>query len=198
MDTQENVLHPVHQTTDGYFNTVSGKKISIHDPHPDQIDIEDIAHALAHLCRFGGHTPYFYSVAQHSIMVMKIAELSPLEGGQGGDQGGGYLLTCLMHDAAEAYVHDIIKPLKHILGETYENIEARFEMAIAEKLNIDLSFSYLVKPYDKLALEYEHARFFRRDNEEFNKYNPSGIFDPPNARKAFLHHYNRLKKEVAS
>ena len=88
-------LHPVHKHHDGYFNTISGTKVSIHNPTKDMILIEDIAHALSNLCRFGGHTERFYSVSQHCILTMKLAESD----GHSPD----LQLFALMHDASEAY-----------------------------------------------------------------------------------------------
>ena len=70
--------------------TASGKRFYLRRPTPADIDAGDVAHALAHICRFNGHTREFYSVAQHSILVSRLLpdELK---------------LAGLLHDAAEAY-----------------------------------------------------------------------------------------------
>ncbi len=73
------------------------------DPHPEDVHIVDIAHALANICRFGGHAKRFYSVAQHSVLVSRIVEPEDA-------------LHGLMHDAAEAYVGDVVRPIKHMPG----------------------------------------------------------------------------------
>ena len=57
-----------------YLQTVSGRRVNPFDPDPEQLDIEDIARALANLCRFGGHSRVFYSVAQHSVIVSELVE----------------------------------------------------------------------------------------------------------------------------
>ena len=109
---------------DHWITTYTGKKFHYLDPQPEEIDIVDIAHHLSHLCRFTGACKGFYSVADHSIHV---AELLPLE----------LRLAGLLHDAAEAYINDISRPVKysHKLQET----EAIIESAIAKKFGVDFS-----------------------------------------------------------
>src|SRR5881392_3435793 len=57
-----------------YLQTVSGRFVNPFDPDPEQLDIGDIARALANVCRFGGHCRSFYSVAQHSVIVSELVE----------------------------------------------------------------------------------------------------------------------------
>ena len=106
------------------YTTYMGKYIDPLAPREDGIDIRDIAHALSLLCRANGHFPSFYSVAQHSIFCMKEAEAR------------GYSprvqLMCLLHDASEAYISDIIRPVKRILSG-YSEIENNLLSAIFEK-----------------------------------------------------------------
>ena len=83
-------------------STYTGKKFHFLDPQPDEICIEDIAHALSLTCRFGGACNEFYSVAEHSI---RVAEIVPKE----------YKLHALLHDAAEAYLADMVRPMKSSL-----------------------------------------------------------------------------------
>ena len=85
--------------------TNSAKPISLVRPRADLVTPEDIVHSLAHICRFNGHCKHHYSVAQHSLLVASIV---PDE-----DQ-----LPALLHDAAEAYVGDMVQPLKRLLKET--------------------------------------------------------------------------------
>ena len=88
-----------------YLQTVSGRFVNPFDPDPEQIDIDDIARALANVCRFGGHTRHFYSVAQHSVIVSRLVEE------RGGDIEDTF--AALMHDASEAYLGDMPHPIKH-------------------------------------------------------------------------------------
>jgi hypothetical protein len=75
-----------------YLQTVSGRWVNPFDPDPDQLDIGDIARALANQCRFGGHCRAFYSVAQHSVIVSEIVE----------ERGGGVALEAWPPDDAAA------------------------------------------------------------------------------------------------
>lgn len=105
-----------------WIETFTGKRFHLLAPQPDEIDIVDIAHGLSNLCRFTGHTRDFYSVAQHSFLVSHQvpAELA---------------LTALLHDATEAYISDLSRPLKHFtpVGAAYQEIEERIAKTIAEK-----------------------------------------------------------------
>ena len=80
------------------METYSGLNVDVLDLQPDQILIEDIAHALSLQCRFNGHVKSFYSVAQHSLFVSVYSNNASLFG--------------LLHDAAEAYLGDLITPVK--------------------------------------------------------------------------------------
>lgn len=102
----------------GWIQTFTGRKIYPLNPDPESFCVEDIAHALANLCRFTGHTKEFYSVAQHSCLVHDNV---PPE----------YRLEALFHDAAEAYLADIATPVKHsgALG-AYVSAEEELRWAI--------------------------------------------------------------------
>lgn len=90
----------------------------------NDIDIEDIAHALSLLCRANGHFPHFYSVAQHSIYCMNEAKAR--------GYSARVQLGCLLHDASEAYLSDITRPVKPLLKE-YLKIEAALQNKIFDK-----------------------------------------------------------------
>lgn len=104
--------------------------ISMNPVHPkaDQIDIRDIAHALSLICRGGGHVKHFYSVAQHSLACAEEARVR------------GYSvrvqLGSLLHDASEAYIADVTRPVKQQMPQYYE-IERPLQALIWEKYMTD-------------------------------------------------------------
>ena len=130
-----------------YMHTYTGKKINPLAFIKDDIDIQDIAHALSLLCRGGGHLKIFYSVAQHSLNCAQEAFLRY--------QDSRLSLACLLHDASEAYISDIIRPLKQHL-KLYEDIESQWMKVIFEKYELsELKDEDLLKikriDYDMLA-----------------------------------------------
>lgn len=114
--------------------TYSGLAFWPLDPRVSEVRLADIAHALSNTCRYGGHTRQFYSVAQHSVLVAQ--HLAPRFRAQG-----------LMHDATEAYLLDIPRPVKrHIPG--YAQMEDTMARCIGEAFNLEL---------EHLPSEVKHA-----------------------------------------
>lgn len=112
----------------------SGGYYWFQDPHQDDIKIEDIAHALSLICRFNGQTQHHYSVAQHCV---HLCDLLPDK----------FKLYALMHDASEAYLGDITRPFKGLIGELYDKYETKLLDIILKKYNI---------PVDEEILEVVH------------------------------------------
>lgn len=113
------------------MNTYTGNKIDPMSITASDISIQDIAHALSLTCRGGGHVSYFFSVAQHSINCMNEAKA------RGWSER--LQLACLLHDASEAYISDIIRPVKAHLSN-YLEIESSIMNAIFERFGLaDLS-----------------------------------------------------------
>lgn len=129
-----------------FIQTYTGKKFDYLAATADDIDIEDIANALANICRYSGHVPKFYSVAQHSVLC---SQLVPVE----------YAFEALMHDAAEAYVQDIPAPLKSLLPD-YRRMETMVDDLIRNKFGLPFEHSTVVKYADLTMLATE-----RRDLE---------------------------------
>lgn len=126
---------------DQYIITASGKRFYLNDPKPEQVCIEDIAHALSVMPRFAGHTKQFYSVAQHCVEVSKLVERMTVSACRGDALTGMVdarktevrvshaALRGLLHDAHEAYVGDMSTPLKSMLP-AYKEIEGKAESAV--------------------------------------------------------------------
>ncbi len=138
--------------------TFRGQEVTPGRLDPSQVRIEDIAHALSLLCRFGGHTDVHYSVAQHSLLVVRILERI---GAPAGAQLAG-----LLHDAHEAYIGDVPTPLKTMLGPAWRDLEASASAAVLQALGVaDLMQEWggLVKHADLMALATERRDLIRFD-----------------------------------
>ena len=112
----------MNEYEDAWITTYTGKQFHFLKPAPDEVDIRDIAHHLSLLCRFTGACRWFYSVADHSICV---ADLVPQE----------LKLSALLHDAAEAYINDISRPVKY--SHKLDSTEAAIMSVIADKFGIN-------------------------------------------------------------
>lgn len=132
-----------------WIQTYTGRQFDLVNPDPMLVDIEDIAHALSHTCRFGGHTEKFYSVAQHSWVVS--ATVAP-----------EHAFLALLHDAAEAYIGDLIRPLKRLLCPQIDEIESRIQAAILARYEVEPDEAALkaVKVADDRALATEMRDLF--------------------------------------
>ena len=106
------------------YITFTGAKFTPLDPQINEIHIEDIAHSLSLMCRANGHIEYFYSVAQHSLNCAAEAKARGFT--------ARVQLVCLIHDAGEAYISDITRPVKQYLHE-YKKIEEKLQQTIFTK-----------------------------------------------------------------
>jgi uncharacterized protein len=176
---------------DGSIQTVSGRWINPLAPDVAQIDIGDIAQALANTCRFGGHSRRFYSVAQHSTIVSDVCAergASPAE-----------TLVALLHDAAEAYLVDLPHPIKHRsdLGPPFQRAEKTMEAAIAVRFELGPPPADM-KSIDRSLLATERRTFTSTLDTwpELEGFEPLPIeidpWDPPRALREFLERFERL------
>ena len=133
-----------NQRIGDWMQTYTGVQFWPLDPHLEDIRIEDIAHSLSMQCRYAGHTKDFYSVAQHSVLVSQIV---PPEDALWG----------LMHDAAEAYLVDLPRPLKrhNRMGELYCEIEDRLMVKICQRFHLPPTPPDSVKVADNIVLMTE-------------------------------------------
>ncbi len=128
-------------TTVTWIQTYSGKQFFPLDPRIDDIDIRDIAHALSLQCRFNGHCRTFYSVAEHSV---RVSEHVPPRLARWG----------LLHDAAEAYLSDLPRPVKQQI-ESYVAMEERLLRLIAERFELSWPIPETVLEVDTRLLATE-------------------------------------------
>lgn len=178
--------------TGHFMHISSGRKYWPMDPRPEEVDIETIAHHLSMKCRWNGATKRFYSIAEHSIYV---SQQVPLEDA----------LEALMHDAAEAYITDFIRPLKYdpAFSEPYAKIERLNELAIAQCFNLRFPFPPSVKIADDAVTVAEMQQAISRDPDEEWGTNPFidvtnvapvaiEFMTPYVARYLFLRRFNHL------
>ena len=172
------------------FTTLSGRRVHVLKPRPEDVVLADVANALARVCRFGGHVSIHLSVAQHSVLVSEIV------GDMGGD--GKLQLVGLLHDASEAYVGDVISPLKHQLAD-YKEIERGWQEAIGKSLGADLvAMPDIIHRADKVAFDTEWRDCFPdrlpvwgATPSTARRIHPMG---PDAARDLFLARYDQLTK----
>ncbi|HMN09284.1 MAG TPA: hypothetical protein PKC83_10910 [Gemmatimonadaceae bacterium] len=111
------------------FRTFTGRELVLDALRASDIALDDIAAALSRLCRFGGHVAMYHSVAAHSVQVSELVEAS-LEHLDRGRRRQGAALA-LLHDASEAYLGDITRPLKRLpIMAGYRDLEAALTMQI--------------------------------------------------------------------
>ena len=154
-----------------WIQTFTGRAFDLSNPQPEQVCIEDIAHALANCCRYAGHSRWHYSVAQHSLLVAEIVAATDPE----------LALTALLHDAAEAYIGDWSSPLKALMRHAVRDqeaatdleqggpftpwspldVEQAVEHAIGKRFGVDLlTRNPVIKAADLIALATEKRDLF--------------------------------------
>lgn len=124
-----------------FIQLYSGIDFFFLTPNPDDILVEDIAHTLSLLCRFGGHCKEFYSVAEHSVRCSNIVAPE-------------HAFEALMHDASEAYLVDMPRPIKNVLKE-YKKIEINLDKVIRNKFGLPEEMSEQVHWADNVMLATE-------------------------------------------
>lgn len=144
----------MHVPTNHEVETFTGRYVDTSNPRPESIALEDIAHSLAATCRYGGHCSDFYSVAEHAVFCSRRAERLGLS--------RRAQSKCLHHDDSEAYLGDIPRPLKPLLGAVYGELSDRMDEAICAGLGLGFEAHEFhdprVKSIDTWALLVE-ARF---------------------------------------
>lgn len=173
---------------DQWISLLSGGQFNYNNPEESEVTIEDIAYALGNVCRFSGHLPRFYSVAQHLVNTSYIV---PEE----------HAYTALLHDTAEAFTNDLPTPLKWALP-IFKELEVKIESAMAARFGFEYPYPDAVKKADTEMLLLEKT-YVKLDTSEWPLYN--GIefehqkdkvdltsWRPSVARNAFLRRFEEL------
>jgi 5'-deoxynucleotidase YfbR-like HD superfamily hydrolase len=177
---------------DQWISLLSGGQFNYNRPEESDVTIEDIASALSNVCRFSGHLPRFYSVAQHLVNTSRIV---PAE----------MAFTGLMHDTAEAFTNDLPTPLKWALP-IFKELETKIEGAMSKKFGFEFPYPPEIKHADTVMLMLEKY-YVKEDNsvwplyEQFTKqivepYRQQVDLDswqPRRAKREFLERYEELK-----
>lgn len=178
-----------------WIQTYTKKKFYPLEPEIENICIEDIAHSLAMQCRFVGHTKFFYSVAQHSVLLVSRYF-------SGNTDLSRY---ALLHDAAEAYLSDLPRPLKYLpeFG-FYRAAETRLQKMIYEHFGLEPEEPDEVKYADKEILKEEamsesvmfplHPDWKDRNEIPIFEIEP---WQPDYAEFQFLRVFDRLFKQAS-
>jgi uncharacterized protein len=166
-----------------WIQTAMGRQFWPMDPRPNEVFIDDIAHALSLLCRFGGHCRRFYSVAEHSVLLSRAAPLP-------------YKKWALLHDASEAYVVDVPSPIKPALAG-YKAIERQVMRAIEVRFDLHLGAPDIIKQLDRAILMDEQRQNMAPAPVTWsNSVEPLGVvlqfWNPDRARAEFLREFEAL------
>jgi uncharacterized protein len=187
MNTLQSRIVAVSMAYGPTITLASGRIFDFLDPHGSAFDIEDVAHGLAHVCRYAGQCRAFYSVAEHSLLVSDVVS--------------DYRLEALLHDAAEAFIGDVTRPLKQLLPE-YRRIEAIVEDAVAERFGLKLGYRDVVKAADLSVLAAEQAQVMAPGTNAWAT--EAGIIpaaivvrflQPQDAKREFLDRFHTLRAQ---
>lgn len=175
-----------------WIGLLSGAKMNYNAPEESDVTLDDLASALSNICRFSGHLPKFYSVAQHLVNTSRIV---PVE----------FAFEALMHDTAEAFTNDLPTPLKWAFP-IFKELESKIEQAMADRFGFNYPYNPAVKLADTQMLLLE-KKFVKLDEREWPNYpdlDPDveaellGLVDmkpwqPCRAKREFLERYEELE-----
>jgi 5'-deoxynucleotidase YfbR-like HD superfamily hydrolase len=175
-----------------WISLLSGAKFNYNRPEESDVTIEDLASALSNICRFAGHLPRFYSVAQHLVNASHIVS----------DQ---HAFTALMHDTAEAFTNDLPTPLKWAFP-IFKELEVKTEAAMGAKFGFEYPYPAEVKEADTIMLMLE--KYYVKEDDtvwpNYEQYTKKVVkpylnkvelesWQPRRARREFLERYHELK-----
>jgi hypothetical protein len=168
-----------------WMQTYTGQAFDPLHPDPKKINIEDIAHALSMNCRYAGHVQRFYSVAEHSLLISHA--VSPVNA-----------LYGLLHDAEEAYLPDMVRPVKYQLPN-YRELANNLRWAICRRFGLPQIEPDEVKELDLRIVVDEKAALMAPEPEPWGMIaglDPLGVtiqaLAPATAEQFFLARFREL------
>ncbi|MFA7430501.1 MAG: HD family hydrolase [Rhodospirillaceae bacterium] len=203
MDTSQRLRDHAPRT---WQRMLSGRRLNLIEPSPLDVEITDIARGLARNARWNGQTigDHAWSVAQHSVFVTEIMD------GFRPRPPAWVRLAGLLHDGSEYVTHDLITPLKSVVGDVFKEVEARLMAAIHLRFglppNLDPEVKALIKKADLIAGATEAVQLAGFAPDEVRgilgmRYKPAKVILTPlpslAAEDAFLAAFNTLTKAVA-
>lgn len=183
-------MTPVNQVDKAYIGTFTGKKFFLLKPRLVDVDIRDIAHGLALQCRWTGQSRFHYSIAQHCYYCSFLGPENEA-------------LDRLMHDAPEAYMGDMNRPLKHFTaaGPAYRRQEAVIQHVICRKYGLSLTEPDSVHIADQQMLSAERGQLMRLNFKISDIWQTRAAanvkiarWTPEKAEKMFLKRFKELYK----
>lgn len=179
--------------------TFTGKLFDPMQPDPNLFELQDIAHALANLCRYNGQTARFYSVAEHSLLVCLVVGFRAEAMGLPADEVLRLRRWALVHDATEAYLGDVPSPIKRLPAlQPYRDAEAHLARLLASWFGLEGDEPSLVTSVDKEICGTEkHWLFTKHDGfawktEAVIPGLVCGVLDPEEAEARWLAKYEEL------
>lgn len=179
---------------DHWISLLSGGKFNYNKPEESDVTIDDIASATSNICRFSGHLPRFYSVAQHLVNTSRIVP-------------SALAFDALMHDTAEAFTNDLPTPLKWAFP-AFKDLETEIESAMSKKFGFTFPYAKDVKQADTEMLILEKL-YVKEDKSVWPNYEGIEVdhlldlvdldsWQPRRAKREFLKRYYELKdvKEI--
>jgi 5'-deoxynucleotidase YfbR-like HD superfamily hydrolase len=182
---------------DHWISLLSGAKFNYNKPEESDVTIEDLASALSNICRYSGHLPRFYSVAQHLVNTSRLVEPE-------------HAYTALMHDTAEAFTNDLPTPLKWALP-IFKELETSIESAMSKRFGFQFPYPAEIKDADSimLILEKRHIKedtsvwpAYEKFEKELIKHEDDYLdlvnldsWQPRRAKREFLERWNELRNE---